>query len=199
MTKEAFLRELTGRLHQLPPEEVQRQRDYYEELLQDMMEDGMDEAEAVSKLGDPAQIAQDILQDMSLHTLVKTRIRPKHGWTTAAVAAAIVGAPLWFPLGLALLATGFAVVISIWAVIFSIFAVVLSLIVAGIFVFCKSFVLFPLGIGIGLFSLGAGLLMLGVGCLVFVAAYYGSAALLRGGKWIYRKVKGLFIAKEVQE
>ena len=196
MTKEAFLQELIQRLHQLPPEEVKRQRDYYDELLQDMMEDGMDEAEAVSKLGDPAQIAQDILEDTSLHTLVKTRIRPKNGWTTAAVIAAIVGAPLWLPLGLALLATGFAVVVSIWAVIFSIFVVVLSLLVAGVFVFCKGFALFPLGFGTGLFSLGAGLVMLGVGCLVFVAAVYGSTALLHGSKWIYRKVKGLFIAKE---
>lgn len=199
MTKETFLQKLTGRLHQLPPDEVQRQRDYYEELLQDMMEDGMDEAEAVSKLGDPAKIAQDILQDLSLHTLVKTRIRPKQGWNTAAIIGAIVGAPIWLPICLALLASGFAVVVSFWAVIFSFFVVVISLIVSGIFVFFKSFFLFPMGFGIGLFSLGSGLVLIGVGCLIFVAAYYGSLALIHGSKWIYRKIKGLFIAKEVQE
>ena len=42
MTKERFLQELTRRLRQLPPDEVERQRAYYEELLADMMEDGMD-------------------------------------------------------------------------------------------------------------------------------------------------------------
>lgn len=196
MNKEEFLQELTRKLHQLPPEEIERQRAYYEELLADMMEDGMCEEDAVAKLGDLSDIVQNILQDMPLPTLVKTRFRPKHGWTVAAVLVAILGAPLWIPLILALLLSIFGVTIAIWAVIAAFFAIVFSLAVAGIAILCKSLVLFPLGANYTLFSIGVGLLLLGLGCLAFLATKYAAIALFRGGKWIYRMLKRLFIAKE---
>lgn len=41
MTKEVFLRELGRKLRQLSDKEVKQQLSYYEELLNDMMEDGM--------------------------------------------------------------------------------------------------------------------------------------------------------------
>lgn len=196
MNKEPFLQELTRKLHQLPPEEVARQRAYYEELLADMVEDGMSEEDAVAKLGDPDEIVKNILQNTPLPTLVKTRIRPKNGWTAAAVIVAILGAPLWIPLILAFLLSIFGVTIAIWAVIIAFFAVVFSLGIAGIVILCKGLFLFPVGANYALFSAGAGLLLLGLGCLVFLAAKYASIALFRGGKWIYRTIKGLFIAKE---
>lgn len=196
MNKEQFLQELTKRLHQLPPEEVERQLAYYEELLADMTEDGMCEEEAVAKLGDPAEIVKSILQDTPLPTLVKTRIRPKNGWTTAGTLVVILGAPLWISLLLAFLLSIFGVTVAIWAVILAFFAVVLSLGIAGIAILCKALFLFPTGADYALFSVGAGLLLLGLGCLVFLAAEYASIALFRGGKWIYRTIKGLFIAKE---
>lgn len=196
MNKEQFLQELARKLHQLPPEEVERQCAYYEELLADMVEDGMREEDAVAKLGDISDIVRNILQDTPLPTLVKTRIRPKNGWTAAAVIVAILGAPLWVPLILALLLSVFCVTVAIWAVILAFFAVVLSLGIAGIAILYKGLFLFPLGANYTLFSVGAGLLLLGLGCLVFLAAEYASITLFRCGKWIYRTMKGLFIAKE---
>ena len=196
MNKEQFLQELTRKLHQLPPEEVERQRAYYEELLADMIEDGMCEEDAVAKLGDILEIVQTILQDTPLPTLVKTRLRPKNGWTAAAVILVILGAPLWIPLLLALLLSIFGITIAIGAVIIAFLAVVLSFGIAGIAILWKSLFLFSLGTNYAMFSIGAGLLLLGMGCLVFLAAKSVSIALFRGGKWIYRTLKRLFIAKE---
>lgn len=196
MTKERFLQELGKQLRQLPPEEIAQHQAYYEELLADMLEDGMNEEEAVAKLGDLSEIVQEILQNTPLPTLVKSRFRPKKGWSAPVVILLILGSPLWFPLCLALIVSAAAILFAIWAVIAALFVMVLSLGIVGIAVLFKSLFLFSLGGNYTLFALGAGCLLLGLGCLAFLAAEQAAIALLRGGKWIYRKLKASLIKKE---
>lgn len=196
MTKERFLQELTRRLRQLPPDEVERQRAYYEELLADMMEDGMEEEAAVEKLGDISEIVEEILRDTPLPTLVKTKFKPRNGWTTAAIVVAILGAPLWLSLLLALAATIFAVCLAIGAVILSLFVMVGALAIAGLTIIFRGVTLFSLGGSYVIFSIGSGLLLLGLVGLSFLAAKYAAIGLFRGGRWLFRAIKGLFIVKE---
>ena len=91
MTKADFLQLLERALAQLPEEERQANLEYYSELLDDMLEEGMTEAEAPAKLGSPSQIAQSILQEVPLGKLVSTRMKPKSGWTPLAIVLAVVG------------------------------------------------------------------------------------------------------------
>lgn len=84
MTKADFLQLLERALAQLPEEERRANLEYYSELLDDMLEEGMTEAEATAKLGSPSQIAQSILQEVPLGKLVSTRMKPKSGWTPLA-------------------------------------------------------------------------------------------------------------------
>ena len=91
MTKREFLDILRRGLRQLPPEEAQKRLAYYEELLNDMTEDGMTEQEATAKLGDPAALAREILQEQPMATLVKTRMKPQNGWTAAGIVALVLG------------------------------------------------------------------------------------------------------------
>ena len=51
MTKHEFLKQLKAELAGLPGAERRRQLDYYAELLDDMVEDGMDPEMAVERLG----------------------------------------------------------------------------------------------------------------------------------------------------
>ena len=100
MSKADFLRLLERALAQLSEEERQKNLEYYSELLDDMMEEGMTEAEATAKLGSPGQIAQSILQEMPLGKLVSTRMKPKSGWTPLAIVlagliAAVYGVIAW--------------------------------------------------------------------------------------------------------
>ena len=114
MTKADFLQLLERALAQLPEEERRANLEYYSELLDDMLEEGMTEAEATAKLGSPSQIAQSILQEVPLGKLVSTRMKPKSGWTPLAIVLAVVAAPilairaavLTLPLGLLLLGGG---------------------------------------------------------------------------------------------
>lgn len=196
MTKDVFLRELTKRLRQLPADEVERQRAYYDELLADMMEDGLSEEDAVDKLGDLSEIADEILKDTPLPALVKNRIRPKNGWTTTAVVLTVLGAPLWIPLLLALIMTAAALFLAFWAVIAALFITVIAFVLAGVLVIGRGFALFPYGMQYVSFAVGSGLLVLGLSCLAFLAAEYASVGLFRGGRWLFRAAKGLLILKE---
>lgn len=196
MTKAEFLHELANKLKQLPAEEINQQQAYYEELLADMMEDGISEEEAVSRLGNTNKIAEDLLRDQPIQVLMKKRFRPKNGWTVAAVAASVLGAPLWVPLLLAFILIIAAVVLAIGAVIFSLFVCVLAFACAGVMIIVRGFWLIPLSGENAVCAVGIGFLLLGLVCLAFLAAEYVSVGLYRGGKWIFRGVKALLVVKE---
>ena len=196
MTKADFLRLLERALMQLSEEERQKNLEYYSELLDDMMEEGMTEAEATAKLGSPNQIAQSILQEMPLGKLVSTRMKPKSGWTPLAIVLAVVGSPVWVPLLLATVAIVLAVFVSIWALGFAAVAVVIALAVAvvaaPIFAVRAAVMTLPLG----LMLLGAGLVLLGLCVLGGLMAVELCKLLWQLTVWLAHKIKGLFIRKE---
>ena len=196
MTKADFLRLLERALAQLSDEERQKNLEYYSELLDDMMEEGMTEAEATAKLGSPNQIAQNILQEMPLSKLVSTRMKPRSGWTPLAVVLAVVGSPVWVPLLLAVVAIVLALFVSIWALGFAAVAVVIALAVAvvaaPIFAVRAAVMTLPLG----LMLLGAGLVLLGLCVLGGLMAVELCKLLWQLTVWLAHKIKGLFIRKE---
>lgn len=196
MSKADFLRLLERALMQLSEEERQKNLEYYSELLDDMMEEGMTEAEATAKLGSPNQIAQSILQEMPLGKLVSTRMKPRSGWTPLAIVLAVVGSPVWVPLLLATVAIVLAVFVSIWALGFAAVAVVIALAVAvvaaPIFAVRAAVMTLPLG----LMLLGAGLVLLGLCVLGGLMAVELCKLLWQLTVWLAHKIKGLFIRKE---
>ena len=69
MTKSEFLAELKERLTGVSEADLNRSLDYYTEMIEDRMEDGLSEEEAVKDVGTPAAIAEEILKEMPLDTL----------------------------------------------------------------------------------------------------------------------------------
>ena len=189
MTKEVFLKSLDSRLRRLPPEELHRQISYYEELLDDMIEDGIEEEQAVARLGEIDDIVDEILKDIPMQALVKNRVKPKNGWSAAAIAILIITAPIWLSLLLAAVCLAAALIISVFTIVLSMFAVLLALGLAGIGSVIHGFTLFSLGPGAAVFAIGAGLILLGLVCLGLIAAQYGAAGLFRAVRWIYRSIK----------
>lgn len=127
MTRVEFLSELRRCLAQLPPEETDKRLAYYEELFADMQEDGLTEQEAAARLGDPAEVAQDLLTDLPLGTLVKTRVKSAGGLSALTIVLLVLGFPLWFPLLIAFAAVILSILITLWALVLSFGAVVLAL------------------------------------------------------------------------
>lgn len=197
MNKEVFLHQLRIRLSQLGEAEVQKRLDYYDELIEDMKDDGISEEEAVNSFGDVDSLAAQIIQEAPLSALVKSKVKPKHGWTSATVFLAILGAPLWIPLLFAFVCVIASVFLVIWAAILCIFAVVLAIGLSGVFLLFKGFHLIgAIGVPYILFTFGCGLALIGICLLAFLLAKILSFALIDLTRWVFRQVKSLFIKKE---
>ena len=196
MTKADFLQLLERALAQLPEEERRANLEYYSELLDDMMEEGMTEAEATAKLGSPSQIAQNILQEMPLGKLVSTRMKPKRGWTPLAIVLVVVGSPIWGPLLLAAAVVVLALFASIWALGVAVVAVVVGLAVAVVAAPIIAIRAAVLTMPAGLVLLGGGLVLLGLCVLGGLMAVELCKLLWQLTVWLVHKIKGLFIRKE---
>ena len=75
MDKLNFLMALEEALSQLPEEDRRASIEYYTEIIDDRMEEGMSEADAVASLGSVEKIAEQILMDMPLGKLVKSKVK----------------------------------------------------------------------------------------------------------------------------
>ena len=196
MTKADFLQLLERALAQLPEEERQTNLEYYSELLDDMIEEGMTEEEATAKLGSPSQIAENILQEMPLGKLVSTRMKPKRGWTPLAIVLVVVGSPIWGPLLLAAAVVVLALFASIWALGVAVVAVVVGLAVAVVAAPIIAIRAAVLTMPAGLVLLGGGLVLLGLCVLGGLMAVELCKLLWQLTVWLVHKIKGLFIRKE---
>ena len=189
MNKIQFLLELDKALSQLSEtEKVDRLR-FYSEMIEDRMEEGLSEEEAVAAIGTVRDIAAQITTDQPAGTAKK-----RNPWM---VLLLILGSPIW----IAILASLFAVVltlyISLWAIVISLWAVFASLaacglagVAGGIGFACGGHVL-P-----GIALSGAGLVCAGLAILLFFgcrAATKGTAIL---GKKIFIRIKKCFRKKE---
>ena len=138
MNKREFLKALEKRLKNLPKKEIQKSLAFYSEIIDDRMEEGDSEAEAVKNLGTPDEVAREILSDASFSTIVRgsaERIRTKSGGNTLFVVLAIIGFPIWFPLlvtAAVLLLSGAIVLAALWIVLFAVLAVLLFSSLVGV-------------------------------------------------------------------
>lgn len=196
MNRYEFLYELKVKLSQLPENEIEKHLAYYEEMIDDRIEDGMTEEEAVESLEDVSVIAERILQDTPITTLVKTKVKPKNGWTTAAVIAAIIGSPIWVSLLIALIAVGIAVFCALWGVVIAIIAVVIAIVATGLLLLIAPFFMIGRSISVMLMCFAGGIGIIGIALLGFVGVKYLIRGVTALCKAIGRGVKSVFIRKE---
>ena len=126
MNKQEFLSKLKNSLSRLPKKEVDERIEFYSEMIDDRVEDGLSEEQAVAGLGTVEQVATQIVSEIPLSRIVTERIKPKRKMKAWEIVLLAVGSPIW----LALLISAFAVAISLyavlWAFVVSAWAVVIS-------------------------------------------------------------------------
>ena len=100
MTKKEFLRRLKRGLSPLDRYERQRISDYYAEMIDDRIECGKTEEEAVEEIGSPETIARNTLSEAGIEAIEgESWLRKSDGKIkTVWIVLLIVGSPLWFGL-----------------------------------------------------------------------------------------------------
>lgn len=196
MNKAEFLKYLSDKLAELPASEVQKSLSFYSEIIDDRIEEGMSEGEAVGALGDIDAIVREIKLDMPLTNLVKAKLKKKSSLKGWEIILIIISFPIWFPLFIGFAAAIFSVYVSIWAVILSIWAAVLSFALGGLAGFVGGlFLIFSSGAR-GLLTIGASLCSIGIGVFAFFAAKELTKMLIKLTSRFLRFIKSLFIRKE---
>ncbi|MBQ8309947.1 MAG: DUF1700 domain-containing protein [Clostridia bacterium] len=127
MNKIEFLSVLKKRLSGLPQADIDRTVDYYTEMIDDCMEEGMTSAQAVARMGTIDEIVVQARANARYSDAPKTVPPPRRRMRTWETVLLCVGFPLWFPLTLAAAIIALAVVIVIFAVYIVFYAVDLSL------------------------------------------------------------------------
>lgn len=203
MTKHEFENGLRERLKTrgLSDTEITKSIDFYLEMIDDRVEEGMSEEEAVAALGDIDDIARQILYDAPLGVLVKSKIKSNKkersaGGIALLIVLLIFGFPLWFPIVAALFGVAVAICAVLFALIVTVIAVFLSVIVAGLALIPFAFFALTEGVGAAIWVLSGALILLGVAILLWfpVKGIFVGIVKLMGA--ILRGIKSLFIGKK---
>ena len=197
MTKVEFLRQLEERIAGLPREDIERSLEYYSEIIDDRIEDGCGEEEAVASLGSVDKVASEILADMPLAKIVKERVRPKRILRTWEIFLIVLGSPVWVPLLIAAISVVFAIYIVLWSLVVSVAAVVISLGAAAVAcVFGGTVIAIFSKTAMGIVCVGAGLLLAGLTMFAYFGCVYTVKGIVFVSKKIWLGIKYCFIGKE---
>lgn len=162
MTKQDFLKQLEVGLNGLPQEEIQERVVFYSEMIDDLIDEGLSEEDAVAKIGNVDDVIAQIVVDnhfakQQTETPQKRKLR---AWE---IALLIIGAPVWAPLLMTMVAVAFSLYASLWAGIVSLWAGFVSLVacslgggVSGVVTMCHGYSLEGLAV-VGTAFLCAGL------------------------------------------
>ena len=196
MKKNEFLWGLAEGLRGLPPEDLERWVDYYREMIDDRMDDGLSEEEAVADLGSLEEIRGQILTETPLPRLVKESVRPRRKLRAWEIVLLVLGSPVWVPLIAAAVILVASVYLSIWAVLLSLYAADLSVAVTGLAGGVALAQMLMAGrTAEGILFLGAGLVCIGLAILLF----FGVNQLTKGLVWVTKRtllaLKNSFVRK----
>ena len=209
MTKNEFLGALRLRLSGLSESDIEEHISFYSEMIEDRMEDGASEEDAVRGIGSVEDIAAQIIADVPLTKIAKERIKPKRRLRAWEIVLLAVGSPIWLSLGIAAFAVILSLYVVIWALIISLWAVFVSLVacalglsVAGIamiggpYVFAGVIMASESNVFTGIALIGVALVCAGLGIFLF----FGCNAATKGAILLTKKialgVKKAFMRKE---
>lgn len=200
MSKQEFLEALKKRLSGLPVEDIEERLDFYSEMIDDTIEEGRTEKEAVAGIGSVDEIAREIIADVPLKRIARERMKPKRRLTAFEIVLLVLGSPLW----LSLLIAAFAVALSLYAVVWSlaislwaVFASVASCAFGGV---AAGALFAATGHGaVGVATAGAGIFLAGLAIFLFFSCKWGTKGIARVSRKIALGVKKCFMKGGVSD
>ena len=198
MTKLQFLLALNDKLSGLPRDEVDERLNFYSEMIEDRIEEGLSEADAVAAVGSVDEIAEQITAEIPLVKIVTEKVKRKGKLESWQIVLLVVGAIVWIPLLIAAGSVVFSLYVSLWSVIISLWAGFVSVVASAIAAAVFGLVLVMCGNAqIGFAAIAAAMVCAGVSIFFLL----GCKAATKGASWLTKKmaliIKKAFTGKEV--
>lgn len=192
MNKQEFLVKLRNGLSGLPQEDIEERLTFYSEMLDDRIEEGVSEAEAVAAIGPVDAVAAQILGDTP-----KEKVKPNRARKAWEIVLLVLGSPIWLSLFLAVCAIILAVYLVVWSVVVVLWSIEVCLAVCAPAGIVSALIFIFQGNGFaGAAVLGAGIVCAGLAIFLF----FGCRATTRGILLLTKKmalgIKALFVGKE---
>ena len=189
MNKYEFLAQLRKQLELIPEEDARASVDYYAEMIDDRMEEGLSEEAAVAAIGDVKEIARNILAETPAE---EKKPRKISGWV---VALLVLGAPVWLSLLIAAAAVVFSAWVSLWSVVISLYAVMVALGAASLGCLAAGFVAMRMP-GTLFVGLGGAMVCAGLCIGFFLLSNLAAKGMIALTKLTWKGIKRCFNRKE---
>lgn len=200
MTKQEFLNELRRGIAALPQRGVEERIEFYSEIIDDRMEEGLSEEEAVDSIGSVDRITAQILSETPLGWILKERVKPKRGMKTWEILLLALGFPIWGSLLIAAAAVLISLYVVIWSAVISLWAVAVSVSACFVGGITASVFLSFQGSALQCFAmLGTALVCGGLGILSILGCIYLSRAVIFMTKGLILRTKKALTKKEAEE
>lgn len=196
MTKQEFLRRLRKGIKTLPQNEIDERITFYSEMIDDRIEEGFSEADAVNSVGSVDTIISQIISDVPSAKKEKTvQKRKMKAWE---IVLLVLGSPIWFSLAVAVISVIFSLYGALWAVIISLWAVFVSFVASSLACIVAGIVGIVLGnYLIGGTVLGAGVALAGLSILAFFVSLAATKIILILSQKTVIGIKNAFTKKEI--
>ena len=189
MNKYEFLAQLRKQLESIPEEDARASVDYYAEMIDDRIEEGLSEEAAVAAVGDVKEIARNILEETPAE---QVRPRKISGWVLALL---VLGAPVWLSLLIAAAATVFSVLVGLWSAVIGLYAAAVSLGAASLGCLATGFAAMRMP-GALFVGLGGAMVCAGLCIGVFLLSNLAAKGMIALGKLTWKGIKRCFNRKE---
>ena len=196
MNKQEFIDALASRLKGLPYCEVSERLNFYIEMIDDRVEDGLSEEEAVFEIGSVEEVVSQIVADTPLLSIAKEKIKPKRRMRPWEIVLLAVGSPIWVSLIISALAVVFALYVSAWSVIASIWACFFGVAVGSVAGILGLGYVFSGNVGTPFALFGAGLFLAGLAVFMFFGCLFVTKGALKLTKGLIVRIKKCLVGKE---
>ncbi len=197
MNKQEFLTQLRKGLSGLPQGDIAERLAFYSEMIDDRMEEGLSEEDAVSEIGNVDEIISQTVADIPRSKLVKEKIKPKRTLSAWEIVLLTLGCPIWLSLLIAAIAVIFSVYIMMWSAVVLLWSMEASLIAVSLEGIVSAAVFVFKGNGLtGLAMLGVGIICAGLSVFLFFGCKAVTKGILLLTKKIALGIKSLFVRKE---
>ncbi len=197
MRKADFSDALRNGLIGLPQEDIEERVSFYGEMIDDRMEEGLSEEDAVAAIGPVENVVNEIVAETPLTKIVKEKIKPKRQLRAWEIILIVLGFPLWFPLSIVAFVLILVFYIVLWVLVICLWAVETVLWAAALFGLVAA-VLYTLRgyVAFGVVLLGAALTLIGLSVFLFAGCTAASVGTAKLAKKIVRGIKRMFVGKE---
>ena len=197
MLKQEFLTQLRSGLEAASIEDIDECIEFYDEMISDRIESGMNEESAVAQMESIDSIINNYKAEKPVAKLIMDKVQKSHeeakgkGKGTLWIVLAIIGFPIWLPILIVVFTLLLTLYIVLWCIVVAVFCVLVligAVALSGLFVFIMMFtglVPWPLGI----FSLGAGLFLGGLAVLLWPPIWSLCKSIAGMIPAIFRKIK----------